>query len=274
MSRAHQNREESSRLSSPSRPIRSRRGADESLRERFRFSHKLGLSSVSGYTSRAPPDAGFGPPAGHRRAPLALPNPAGLRGRAVLARPSARRVLGRRVSACHKNSAASCFCNSAASAPQPFFRPLMRVRRPVLSLGVPWAAPGAFTGHQTACWCSCGLVRVGVRGRVNRGLERTAAGATARAHCLYLPAGAQTRAMGAQQVYGGPGAPQQAFAFAKHAVGAVRLCAAASAILERRAAYAVLRTPPNPSRCAAEPLCTCVTCDGNSEVTTLRSISS
>jgi hypothetical protein len=85
-----------------------------------------------------------------------------------LARPSAPPVLGRRVSAGHKNSAASCFCTPAASAPQPFFRPLMRARRPVLSLGTPWAAPGAFTGHQTACWCSCGLVRVGVRGHVNR----------------------------------------------------------------------------------------------------------
>jgi hypothetical protein len=140
-----------------------------------------------------------------------------------LARPSARRVLGRRVSAGHKNSAASCFCTPAASAPQPCFRPPMRAQRTVLPLGAPWAASGAFTGHQKACWCSCGRVRAGVRGRVNRGLERIAAGAKARVRCLRLPAGAQTQAMGAQQVHDGPGAPQQAFALAGLAVGAVRL---------------------------------------------------
>jgi hypothetical protein len=125
----------------------------------------------------------------------------------------------------------------------------MRAQRPVLSLGTPWAAPGAFTGHQKACWCSCGLCAAGVRGRVNRGLERTAAGAKARARCPCVPAGAQIRTMGAQQVHDGPGAPQQAFALAVRAVGAVRLRAAASAFLERRRLAVLPRAPQSLQLC-------------------------
>jgi hypothetical protein len=172
-----------------------------------------------------------------------------------LARLSARRVLGRRVSADHKNSAASCFCTPAASAPQPCFRPQVRAQRTVLSLGTPWAASGAFTGHQKACWCSCGLVRAGVRGRVNRGLERTAAGAKARAHCLCLPAGAQTRAMGAQQVYDGPGAPQQAFALAGLAVGGVRLAPLRARFWSAAPPGAVLPHAPPAPPALRQPRC-------------------